>query len=52
MLDVLYRFDLPLDDDIRKAAQDAELRKALIEKVSRERVGIEMDGMLSGKDAR
>ncbi|KAM3577110.1 hypothetical protein VYU27_001028 [Nannochloropsis oceanica] len=46
------RFALPLDDDIVKAAKDGDLQKALYEKVSRERVGIEVEGMLSGKDAR
>eukprot|EP00624_Nannochloropsis_granulata_P001183 evm.model.NODE_15486_length_15529_cov_25.432159.3 len=46
------RFALPLDGDIVKAAKDGDLQKALYEKVSRERVGIEVEGMLSGKDAR
>ncbi len=46
------RFALPLDADIVAAAKDAELTQALHEKVSRERVGIEVEGMLSGKDAR
>lgn len=46
------RFALPLHESIVEAAKDGELKRALYEKVSRERVGIEMEGMLSGKDAR
>ena len=46
------RFALPLHESIVEAAKDGELQRALYEKVSRERVGIEIEGMLSGKDAR
>lgn len=46
------RFALPLEETIVEAAKDGELQRALYEKVSRERVGIEIEGMLSGKDAR
>jgi len=46
------RFALPLEESIVEAAKDGELQKALYEKVSRERVGIEIEGMLSGTDAR
>jgi len=47
-----YRFDFRMDEDILASSGDVELQKALLEKVSRERVGIELEGMLSGKDAR
>ncbi len=47
-----YSFGLPLHPDIAAAARDPGLREALASKVSRERVGIEVEGMLSGKDAR
>jgi len=42
---VRYRFDL--EQDLREAAQLPEIHKALHVKVSRERVGKELDGMLS-----
>jgi tRNA nucleotidyltransferase (CCA-adding enzyme) len=46
------RFAFELSEDICCAAKDEELRQALLTKVSRERVGIETEGMLSGKSAR
>lgn len=48
----LSRFDYHLHADIVSTARQAELVEALLVKVSRERVGIELEGMLSGKDAR
>lgn len=41
-----------MDDEIKTSAFDPELQRALVDKVSRERVGIELEGMLAGKDAR
>lgn len=46
------RFALPLDANIVAAAENEELQHALFGKVSRERVGLEVEGILSGKDAR
>ncbi|GMI20375.1 hypothetical protein TeGR_g10047, partial [Tetraparma gracilis] len=45
------RFGLELDPPVRAALGSAEVRGALLGKVSRERVGIEVEGMLSGKGA-
>lgn len=42
------RFGFALDTDLQHACADAEVQDALRQKVSRERVGIELDGMLSG----
>jgi len=47
---VRYEFDL--DDDIAQAAMDPEIHKALHIKVSRERVGKELEGMLTGKGGK
>lgn len=47
---VRYQFDL--DDDIEQAAMDLEIHKALHIKVSRERVGKELEGMLTGKGGK
>lgn len=47
-----HSFAIPLHPDIAAAARHPDLRAALQTKVSRERVGIELEGMLSGKDAR
>ena len=43
------RCEFDLADDLRKAAASQEVRSALMKKVSRERVGKELEGMLSGK---
>lgn len=45
------RYRLDLDDDLQAACQLAKIHKALQVKVSRERVGKELEGMLSGKGA-
>lgn len=45
------RFQLSMDDRIVIAAQNLAIQKALQSKVSRERVGKELEGMLSGKSA-
>ncbi|KAG3114684.1 hypothetical protein PI125_g6234 [Phytophthora idaei] len=45
------RFNCTLEDDLRAAAQLEEVRVALIRKVSRERVGKELSGMLTGSAA-
>jgi tRNA nucleotidyltransferase (CCA-adding enzyme) len=45
------RFQLSMDDRIVTAAQDQSIQMALQNKVSRERVGKELEGMLSGKCA-
>lgn len=42
------RFGFSVTDDIRKAASNSDVQAALKVKVSRERIGIEVDGMLSG----
>ena len=46
------RFDLILHQDIRDAAMSSKVQHSLHVKVSRERVGKELEGMLSGKRAR
>ena len=46
------RYDMDLADDIRSAATSAAVHSSLHRKVSRERVGKELEGMLSGKGAR
>jgi len=46
------RFDIRLHDDIARAAEMEGVRQSLMVKVSRERVGKELDGMLVGKAAR
>ena len=45
------RFQLTMDDRIVAAAQDRSIQMALQNKVSRERVGKELEGMISGKCA-
>lgn len=52
LLCLLHRFDFTLHEDIIAAGRDADLLEALRVKVSRERVGLELEGMLSGKSAR
>eukprot|EP00560_Eucampia_antarctica_P009156 CAMPEP_0197827676 /NCGR_PEP_ID=MMETSP1437-20131217/4409_1 /TAXON_ID=49252 ORGANISM="Eucampia antarctica, Strain CCMP1452" /NCGR_SAMPLE_ID=MMETSP1437 /ASSEMBLY_ACC=CAM_ASM_001096 /LENGTH=450 /DNA_ID=CAMNT_0043428625 /DNA_START=264 /DNA_END=1616 /DNA_ORIENTATION=- len=46
------RFDLLLHQDIRDAAMDSKVHDSLHVKVSRERVGKELEGMLSGKSTK
>ena len=45
------RFDFAFGGGIREALSDAGVSEALATKVSRERVGIEIEGMLTGKAA-
>ncbi|XP_020595770.1 CCA tRNA nucleotidyltransferase, mitochondrial-like [Phalaenopsis equestris] len=42
------RFNFKLDEDLKIAASDEEVRDALMSKISRERVGHEIDLMISG----
>ena len=46
------RYDLTLSDEIIKAARSREVHDSLHVKVSRERIGKELEGMLSGKNAK
>ncbi|KAL3943672.1 MAG: hypothetical protein SGBAC_002252 [Bacillariaceae sp.] len=46
------RFDMKLSDDIQEACMSTTIHQALHRKVSRERVGKELEGMLSGKHAK
>jgi tRNA nucleotidyltransferase (CCA-adding enzyme) len=46
------RYGLALSDNIVQAAKSGEVHESLHVKVSRERVGKELEGMLSGKNAR
>ncbi|CAM9905559.1 unnamed protein product, partial [Sphacelaria rigidula] len=46
------RFGFTLHEDLRAAAQDRKIQVALATKVSRERVGAELSGMLTGKMAQ
>lgn len=46
------RYHLQLDPALENAAQHIDIHRALHVKVSRERVGKELEGMLSGKGAR
>ena len=46
------RYDMDLSEDIRAAAQSPEVHRSLHLKVSRERVGKELEGCLTGKGAR
>ncbi|CAM9156614.1 unnamed protein product [Choristocarpus tenellus] len=46
------RFDFSLHEDLVAAAKDKDIQTALGSKVSRERIGVELCGMLSGKMAR
>lgn len=45
------RFELALDPELRAAIELAEVKEALVKKVSRERVGKELVGMLVGSAA-
>lgn len=45
------RYDFQLHHDLMNAAKSEPIRKALQQKVSRERVGKELEGMLTGKRA-
>lgn len=42
------RFEFKLDNELKKAAADEEVKNALASKISRERIGHEIDLMLSG----
>lgn len=42
------RFAFVLDEDLKKAASDEEVRSAIADKISRERIGHEVDLMISG----
>ncbi|CAD6577952.1 MAG: CCA tRNA nucleotidyltransferase, mitochondrial [Cyphobasidiales sp. Tagirdzhanova-0007] len=44
------RFDFPLDASIKPAAEDERVKTALSTKVSRERIGVELDKMLKARD--
>ena len=46
------RYDMDLSADIQSAAKSTEVHHSLHLKVSRERVGKELEGMLTGKGAR
>jgi len=46
------RYDLDLDTTLREAAMSKEVHHSLHIKVSRERVGKELEGMLTGKGAK
>jgi tRNA nucleotidyltransferase (CCA-adding enzyme) len=46
------RYDLALSNEIKMAAMSANVHESLHVKVSRERVGKELEGMLTGKNAR
>lgn len=43
------RFEFSLDEDLKKAAMDSEVKAAIAEKISRERIGHEIDLMMSDK---
>jgi len=45
------RYQLKLDDELKSVAMNPKIHKALQVKVSRERVGKELEGMLTGKGA-
>lgn len=45
------RYQMRLSDDIQTACRNVQIRTELLRKVSRERVGKELEGMLSGKHA-
>ncbi|OMO76804.1 hypothetical protein CCACVL1_15410 [Corchorus capsularis] len=42
------RFDFILDEELKKAAADDDVKKDLVNKISRERIGTEIDLMISG----
>jgi tRNA nucleotidyltransferase (CCA-adding enzyme) len=46
------RLDFTLDETLRQASSSDTIHQALMVKVSRERVGKELEGMLSGKGAK
>ncbi|XP_009600897.2 tRNA nucleotidyltransferase cca2 isoform X2 [Nicotiana tabacum] len=43
------RFGFMLDEELKKAAADEDVRAAIADKISRERIGHEIDLMISGK---
>jgi len=45
------RYQMQLSDEIKAACQHPQIHQELLRKVSRERVGNELEGMLSGKHA-
>ena len=45
------RYNMDMEDDIQQACQNPQIHYELHRKVSRERVGKELEGMLSGKGA-
>ncbi|KAM0826829.1 hypothetical protein ACQ4PT_068611 [Festuca glaucescens] len=44
------RFSFTLAEDLKKAASDEDVKSGLCSKISRERIGREVDRMMSGKD--
>jgi tRNA nucleotidyltransferase/poly(A) polymerase len=46
------RFQYPIHETMRQAATSREVHDSLMRKVSRERVGTELEGMLTGKAAK
>ncbi|KAK9894794.1 poly A polymerase C-terminal region-like protein [Cystobasidium minutum MCA 4210] len=44
------RFNFPLDPSIKPAVEDARVKRALLTKVSKERIGVELEKMLRGRD--
>ena len=46
------RYDMTMDQDLQTACRNPQIHNELHRKVSRERVGKELEGMLSGKGAR
>ena len=46
------RYDFSFDEDLVVAASSPMIRKALVEKISRERILVELDGMLAGSRCR
>ncbi|KAF7986165.1 hypothetical protein HWV62_38552 [Athelia sp. TMB] len=49
-LRVIRRFNFELVPELRHAAMDPEIQDAFVHKISRERVGEELDKMLKGRD--
>mmetsp|Transcript_10894 Transcript_10894/g.28586 ORF Transcript_10894/g.28586 Transcript_10894/m.28586 type:complete len:474 (-) Transcript_10894:455-1876(-) len=43
------RYAFSLDADLSKSMKEAEIKSALAEKVSKERIGVELDKMISGR---
>ena len=46
------RFGYQLEESVRSAILEKDIQAALVVKISRERVGIELDKMLKGSTAR